>query len=234
MLKDNNVNGQITKGLVNLLETVLHQNYFHYNGNIYKPKTGIAMGSPLSGIIVEIFLQNLEQLRLKHILESKAIIYYTRYVDDIFLIYNPDRITPELIQELFNKQHKAIQFIITEENNNKISYLDLNISNTQGTIEINIFGKPTATDITISNTSCHPGEHKMAMFKNWLHRLHKLPLSNANKTKEFNTILNIAENNGYNRQFSKATNEPIQQRRKTEMDDFHTFGELHPDYHKAL
>jgi hypothetical protein len=60
MLKDNNVNGQITKEIVNLLETTLHQNYFHYNGNYYKPKTGIAMGSPLSGIIGEIFLQNLE------------------------------------------------------------------------------------------------------------------------------------------------------------------------------
>jgi hypothetical protein len=75
---------------------------------------------------------------LKHILESKAIIYYTRYLDDIFLIYNPDMITPELILLLFNKQHKAVQFTITEENNNKISYLDLNISNTQGTIEIDI------------------------------------------------------------------------------------------------
>jgi hypothetical protein len=59
------------------------------------------MGSPLSGIIAEIFLQNLEQLRLKHALESKTIIYYTRYVYDIFLIYNPDKITPELILELF-------------------------------------------------------------------------------------------------------------------------------------
>jgi hypothetical protein len=158
------------------------------------------MGSPLSGLIAEIFLQNLEQLRLKRILECKAIIYYIRYVDDIFLIYNPDRITPELIPELCNKQHKAIQFTIREENNKNISYLDLNISNPLGTIEIYIFRKPTATDITISNTSCHPGEHKMAIFKNCLHRLHKLPLNNANKTKEFNTILNIAENNGYNRQ----------------------------------
>jgi hypothetical protein len=32
------------------------------------------------------------------------------------------------------------------------------------------------------------------------HRLHKLPLNEANKAKEPNTIINIAENNGYNRQ----------------------------------
>jgi hypothetical protein len=150
---------------------------------------------------------------LKHILESKPIIYYTRYVDDIFLIYNPDKITPELILELFNKQHKAIQFTITEENNNKISYLDLNISNTEGTTETDIYRKPTATDITINNTSCHPGEHKMAIFKNWLHRLHKLPLSNPNKTKEFSTILNIAENNGYNRQQIEKLDNSVKQQK---------------------
>jgi hypothetical protein len=37
---------------------------------------------------------------------------------------------------------------------------------------------------------------KMATYKNWLHRLHKLPLNEANKAKERNTIINIAENNG--------------------------------------
>jgi hypothetical protein len=67
-------------------------------------------------------------------------------------------------------------------------------------IEIDIFRKATTTDITISNASCHPGEHKMGTFKNWLHRMHNLPLNSANKTKEFSTIISIAENNGYNRQ----------------------------------
>jgi hypothetical protein len=40
----------------------------------------------------------------------------------------------------------------------------------------------------------------MATYKNWLHRLHRLPLNGVNKTKELNTIINIEENNGYNRQ----------------------------------
>jgi len=38
------------------------------------------MGSPLSGILAEIFLQYYEQLTLKNILETKAIINYNRYV----------------------------------------------------------------------------------------------------------------------------------------------------------
>jgi hypothetical protein len=54
LLKDNNIGDQKAKELINILETILHQNYFQYNGSFYKPKTGIVMGSPLSGIIAEI------------------------------------------------------------------------------------------------------------------------------------------------------------------------------------
>jgi hypothetical protein len=199
LLKGNNTDDQHIKEVINILKTILNQNYFQYNRKFYKPKTGITMGCPLSGTIAEIFIQHLEQQTLKHTLESQAIIYYTRYVDDIFIIYNQNKITPEQILEQFNKQHKALQFTITEENK-QIPYLDLNITNKLGTVGIGIYRKPTMTDIVISNSSCHPGEQKMATFKNWLHRLHKLPLSELNKEKELNTTINIAKNNGYNRQ----------------------------------
>jgi hypothetical protein len=70
-----------------ILETIRNQNYFQFKGNFYKPKTGIATGSPLSGIVAESSIQYLEQQILKA-LESKTIVYYTRYIDDIFIIYD--------------------------------------------------------------------------------------------------------------------------------------------------
>jgi len=47
------------------------------------------MGSPISNTVAEIFLQYLENTHLKHVLESKHIVFYTRYVDDILMIFNP-------------------------------------------------------------------------------------------------------------------------------------------------
>jgi hypothetical protein len=88
LLHENGINTQDTKDLINILRTTLHQNYFQYNNTFYKPETGIAMGSPLPGIIAEIFLQNLEQQILKHVLDNNSIIFYNRYVDDIFIVYN--------------------------------------------------------------------------------------------------------------------------------------------------
>jgi hypothetical protein len=50
---------------------ITNQNYFQYKEKFYKPATGVAMGSPLSGTFAEIFLQELEQNRLKQLLEGK-------------------------------------------------------------------------------------------------------------------------------------------------------------------
>jgi len=44
-----------------LLETILKQNYFQHNNQFYQPNKGIAMGSPISGMLAEIYLQYLEE-----------------------------------------------------------------------------------------------------------------------------------------------------------------------------
>jgi hypothetical protein len=39
---------------------ITNQNYFQYEGKFYKPPMGAAMGSPLSSMLAEIFLQDLK------------------------------------------------------------------------------------------------------------------------------------------------------------------------------
>jgi hypothetical protein len=129
---------------------IVNQNYFQYEGKFYKPTTGIAMGSPLSSVIAEIFLQDLEQNRLKHLLEDKRIVYYNKYVDDIFLLYDQTKITPQTILEQFNIQHKDLKFTINEEMDNQITCLDLNLTNKWGQIEMEVYRKPTTTDVMIT------------------------------------------------------------------------------------
>jgi hypothetical protein len=60
-----------------------------------------------------------------------------------------------------------------------------------------IYRKPTTTDVTINNESRHPREQKLEAYKNFIHRLLTLPLEETAKNKELNTIINIALNNGY-------------------------------------
>jgi hypothetical protein len=91
---------------------------------------------------------------------------------------------------------KDLQFTINEELNNQINYLDLNLINRQGQIEMEVYRKPTATNIMINKNSCHPKERKLAAYRSWIYRLWALPLSEV-KNSELNTILNIALNNEY-------------------------------------
>ena len=79
---------QITKQIITLLEAILKQNYFELQNNIYQPEKGVSMGSPISGTMAEIFLQHIENTHIKHLLDTKNILYYTRYVDDILIIYD--------------------------------------------------------------------------------------------------------------------------------------------------
>jgi hypothetical protein len=61
---------QIAEQILTLLKVVLSQNYCTFQQRIYQPEQGSAMGSPISGIIAEIFLQNFEE-NIKHLLDAK-------------------------------------------------------------------------------------------------------------------------------------------------------------------
>ena len=108
-----------------MLRTILRQNYFAFQDNRYQPDKGVAMGSPLSGTMAEIFLQNLEDLHIKPLLDSKYIMFYSRYVDNIVIIYDANRTNPETIIRHANSIHNNMQLSPTLEADNQISFLDL-------------------------------------------------------------------------------------------------------------
>ena len=86
------------------------------------------MGSPISGLIAEIFLQNYEQHLKKNIPDSNKIIFYNRYVDDIIIIYDTKHTNMNDIQNYVDKIHLELQFKATDEIDNTISFLDLLIT----------------------------------------------------------------------------------------------------------
>jgi hypothetical protein len=62
---------------------------------------------------------------------------------------------------------------------------------------IDIFRKPTYTDIIIPKNSCHPREQKMAAIRYLYNRLNTYQLSHKNMEKENNILQQILHNNGY-------------------------------------
>jgi hypothetical protein len=115
-------NAQETEQLITLLDIILQQNYFSFQNNMFQPEIGISMGSPIFSKIVEIFLQHLENIHLKKQLDTKTIVFYTRHVDDILLIYNTEHISPDKINEYINQIHPNLKLNPTRECNNNMSF----------------------------------------------------------------------------------------------------------------
>jgi len=141
---------ETTTQICTLLGVILQQNYFIFQEQIYQPDKGIAMGSPISDTIAEVFLQHLEHI---YIIETKRILFYTRYIDDILIIYDTESTNHDYLTQYTNTMHTNLQFNPTLESNGYINFLDLTIIRRSTHIEIDIYRKPTTTDTTIHFTS---------------------------------------------------------------------------------
>jgi len=113
---------------------------------------------------------------MKHLIVSKNLIFYTRYIDDILIVYNSTRITPESIVQYTDTIHNNIQLNPTKETNGNICFMDLSITRKPTCLEIDIYRKPTATDTTINFLSNRPLEHKLAAYRFLIRRMLNLPL----------------------------------------------------------
>jgi uncharacterized protein YqfB (UPF0267 family) len=71
-------------------------------------------------------------------MDTKNITFYTRYVDDILIIYETESIKPEAIHNYINQIHDNLQLNPTYEDNGHISFLDLVIIRNSANLEINI------------------------------------------------------------------------------------------------
>src|SRR5436190_52460 len=136
---------------------ILHSTYFTFDGLYYKQTFGVPMGSPLSPIIADITLQDLERKALSSIPFNPP--FYFRYVDDIVMAA-PSHFCITLL-EVFNSFHERLQFTLEEGVDNKINFLDVTILIKDNLIYFDWFHKPTFSGRFLNFESHHPLCHKI-------------------------------------------------------------------------
>lgn len=127
---------------------------------MYKQTKGTPIGSPISGLVAVAVMLRLEASILPMIKPKMWI----RYVDNVFIIIkmNELEITYSLISNVFDD----IQFIIVQESNNELSFLDvLIIRADNGKLETQVYQKSTHADLVLNYCSHNPRTHKINCVK---------------------------------------------------------------------
>ena len=123
-----------------LLELSVLNSIFIFAGKFYKQIDGLGMGLPLGPTFANIFMCFHEVSWLTNCPPDFKPIFYNRYVDDTFLIFkHPSHV--KLFFDYLNLQHNSIKFIMELESNNSLSFLDCNITKSNGRFQTSVFRK---------------------------------------------------------------------------------------------
>ena len=189
--------------MVDLLRIVLNTTYFKYDGDFYSQCDGAAMGSPVSPIVANIFMEWFED-RALHTFHSPPR-YWGRYVDDAVAIMNKDDV--EEFTKHINSIHQKIKFTSERESDGKLPMLDTLIKRHQdGSLSFSVYRKATHTDQYLAYDSHQPMEHKMGVIRTLTHRAKQIVSNEEDKTQEYEHIKKVLSISGYPRWLWSAPN----------------------------
>ena len=124
-------------------------------------------------------------------------LYYKRYVDDTFLIFN-DRDDCELFFDFLNLQHKNIKFTLEIENNDCIPFLDVLVTRTvDGFISTSLYRKCTFSGLYMKFESFVPQHFKRNLVFGLLNRAWKICSSSELFNQEMENIKQLLKSNGF-------------------------------------
>jgi len=112
---------------------------FRFNKYIYRQGDGIAMGSPFSPVLANIFVGYFECILFTN--TEKPLIYF-RYVDDISDSFKTDYNVDALFEQISNL-HPSLKLTREHEADGSLPFLDVLVQRTPSSFNSSIYIKPT-------------------------------------------------------------------------------------------
>ena len=175
-----------TRHIIKLLEFCLRSTYFVFQGQHFEQVEGAAMGSPLSPIVANIYMEHFEARALETAPHPPSL--WKRYVDDTSVIL---KTAPK--EEFFhhlNGIEEKIQF--TAENtraDGSLPFLDTLVTvEEDGSLSTSIYRKSTHTNQYLQWDSHHSIANKYSVINSLLHRANNICSNQEQKKEELTHI----------------------------------------------
>ncbi|XP_071494784.1 uncharacterized protein [Diadema antillarum] len=196
--------------VTDLLSFVLRSTYFLYNDTYYEQLEGAAMGSPVSAVVANMYMEAFEEQALEECPPGTAPRIWKRYVDDTFIV--ADRRHADKLLEFMNTREPTIKFTSEQETQGSIAFLDTLVHrDTGGKLSTTIYRKPTHTDQYLAFNSHHPTSAKRGVIRCLYDRANKIITKPSGTASEKRHLRSALSANGYPRCFiNKARTARVQ------------------------
>ena len=203
-----------------LLEFICSTTYFTFDGTIMQQKFGTAMGSPVSAVIANFYMEKLERKALQTAPADCRPKIWKRYVDDVLDVIKKDQVKNFTDHLNSIDDTNSIKFTYEEETNGVIPFLDLLINRQPDkTVKIQVYRKPTHTDQYLHFQSHHPIHHKSGVVRTLMDKKDMLVSTEDDKDREELHVRNALKSCGYPKWiFDKVKHDQCQKRKKTTID----------------
>ena len=148
-----------------LIKLCVRDTYFTFNGIHYCQTYGVAMGSSLSPILANLYMEYFETSLLPHIhIEGLSITCYKRYAVDIFALISCKEFNKvEELLHLMNSQEESIKFTLENSVNMEMPFLDLQVKFTTSEFKTRVHRKSTHSNSYIHYFSNHSSQVKQGV-----------------------------------------------------------------------
>ena len=186
--------------IIQLLRLCVNSTSFRYDNKHYRQLEGVAMGSPLSPVLADTFMEHFEEKALAD--EAIRPRIWKRFVDDVIAVIKKAT-KNELLRHL-NAQHERIQFTDEEEKDQMFSFMDVRFTRLpNGDLQREVFRKPTHTERYVNYTSHQPTSVKSGIIHCLMNRATTVCSNETILKKEKKHIERAMQRNGYPRRFIK-------------------------------
>ena len=182
---------------MNLIRLCINNNNFEFENNFYRQKFGIAMGSPLSPVLANLYMEFFESTLLPTLAVQPKL--WLRYVDDIFALIDLDMDHNDVLNNL-NILSPTIKFTCELEVDGKLPFLDCLVVNHSSCFRFDIYRKPTYAGSHLHYFSWHPESVKRSVIFSFMLRAYRI-CDHIYLDNEINKLYAIFKKLGYPKHF---------------------------------